>query len=636
MKLTEQQSTAVFEFCNSQKNVCVRAVPGAGKSTLILEICKKIEETTNSKCLVVAYNTDLAAHMVSMLKKNNLNSECYTFHSLCSNCIQLAPDDISFEIAINYCNMGMIEPKKLNYDYVLIDEGQDMKDVYVKLLKLVFNNIPQIFICGDANQMLYDFDPDTSANTDILEHPGSYFQNTSLWKYVNCNITHRLTKTVAEFVNKMFETDIVSMGILGSKIKVASPNPWKMGQTVVNFLNGTVENTLLLTSTKNGNRPLKALANYLTEKNIPIHIGTNNDKNDDRTKDGKLRIVTFHSSKGMEAKRVIVIMGEHEKINPSFVALTRTVNEMLIILDPKKPNNSICKTIRLNPELVDIDYETKKIVAVESISRPLVEKERPPPPQRSLQRTKPRMAIYNNFKVTKNSPKNFENEKEFIVSTGENRFEDTSKVYAQAVILYLEYFKTNKIRYMEDLLNPTKIDYDGQTNAIKMGMMNRFVYPSVPSNALLPQHLFGLAECAYFSCKNASDFCTMALATLSWDDFHYVMKQLLPVNNWIDESFFEDMCERAIDLVPDVSDAIYDVRLKHTNDNQVLHIRAHVYTRDFVVHIVWNNENSQSDRSDAAIRAAMHPLRTCKLVNILSGEIETIVATSCEEVMNSI
>lgn len=635
MQLTSQQTTAVNAFCHEGKNVCVRAVPGAGKSTLIVEICRVLEQKYDAKCLVVAYNTDLAAHMVSLLERNNLNSDCFTFHSLCSNTIQLSPDDISFKVALNNCKDGLIEAKKLPYQFLLIDEAQDMKDAYMELLDLLFDVKPKVFICGDINQMLYDFDPDSSANTEIIETPQNFFSSDCKWKFVNCNITHRLPRNVTEFVNKMFETDIVSQKYEGPKIKVVAPNPWRMGLSVIDFLNGNFDDTLLLVSTKNGNRPLKALANFLTSKNIPIHIGTN-ENNDEKLKAGKLRIVTFHSSKGMEAKKIIVVMGENEQNNPSFVALTRTKEEVLIILDPKKPNYEICKACRICSDIVEMDNATKKIVASESISRPPTQKVRPAPPQRSLQRARPRLSIYENFNVKKESFKVFDNEYDFTVLTREQLYEDTSRVYQQAVVFYVEYSRTNKIRYVEDLLNPTRIDYDQQTNAIKMGMMNRFVYPNIPSEALLPHDLYAIAEQSYFSSSSASDFCKMALASLSWDDFHYVMRQLLPVENWIDEGFFENVCEKALSLIPEDETAIYDVRLKYDCGEQVLHLRTNIYTDACVIHLVWNNELSQYNRGDAAIRAAMHPKKSCKLINILSGEMETITTQNIEGIISSI
>ena len=145
MILTTEQTDAIKAYTKDNLNVSVQAVPGAGKSTLIIELIKVLKNKKGVKCLVVAYNTDLASHMVKLISDNELDdfAVCYTFHSLCSNYIQLAPDDISFNIAINNCDCGYIEPRKINATHVLVDEVQDMKDVYIKLLKLVLEDLQQ-------------------------------------------------------------------------------------------------------------------------------------------------------------------------------------------------------------------------------------------------------------------------------------------------------------------------------------------------------------------------------------------------------------------------------------------------------------------------------------------------------------
>jgi hypothetical protein len=426
-------------------------------------------------------------------------------------------------------------------------------------------------------------------------------------------------------VNTIFETGIVSLKNHGSKITVRSPNPWKMGEEIIKFITPNINETLILTPTKNGNRPLKALLNYLSANNIKINAGGINEKNDEKLRNGKLNVITFHSSKGVEAKNIILIVPFDAKDNPLYVALTRSFENMTIIIDPKKPNFEICKACRLRPELVDMDDATKKIVAACSIT---IKKEivtRQLAPQRSLQRYRHRLSMYSSFTTRYENNGNSENiPKSFTISTSDDTYEDTSKVYAQAVILYLEYERTKRIRYMEDLLHPTRIDYEQQTKAIEFGMMNRFVYPNVPSSALLPNELLSKAEQAYSSSRDPKDFCTMALATLSWDDFHYIMRQLLPVETWMDEDYFNEICERALQLIPDDQSAVFDVRLKHAGESQILHLRAHIVTNAMVTHLVWANEISQADRADAALRAAMHPTKTCRVVNILTGETNLI------------
>ena len=80
--------------------------------------------------------------------------------------------------------------------------------MYISLLNYITMNSPNIFICGDLNQMLYDFDPDSMANTEILKKPLLFFDNEKDWCYYDCNITHRVPKNVVSFVNSIFDSNI--------------------------------------------------------------------------------------------------------------------------------------------------------------------------------------------------------------------------------------------------------------------------------------------------------------------------------------------------------------------------------------------------------------------------------------------
>jgi len=641
MLLTTEQQGALDSFTSTSNNVCVKAVPGAGKSTLILEICKSLVSHNNGKkILIVSYNTELASNMVKCLEENNLNENvmCYTFHSLCSNCIQLAPDDISFGVALNYCKMGYIEPSMINVDYVMVDEGQDMKDIYIDLLNTVLTGSPKYYICGDVNQMIYDFDPDSMANTDILLNPSKYFKNEEEWSFHYCNITHRFPFTISKFVNTIFDSNIISSKSNGNAIDVVAPSVWKLGETLLKYITEDLNNTLILTPTKNGNRPLKALLNFLSSKNIPIHINTNSEKGDEKLKLGKLNVLTFHSSKGIEAKNVIVIVPDEIKENPLYVALTRSKEKLIVVLDPNKPNYEVCLSCRKNSSIVNMSPEASMLVEKCTITEQTKQtKTRKKPPMRSLERVRPKLSFYENFSV-KLEQKLDSNDEDinFLVKTEKNTFENTSKVYAQAVMLFIEFSRTKKIRFIEDLLNPTRIEYEHQSNAIKMGMMNRFVYPRVPSSSLLPEDLYNKAEVSYKSSKNAKDFCTMALATLAWDDLHHVMRQLLPVESWVDELYFEKCCENALNIVPDEPNSLYDVRLKHYNEEQVMHIRSHIYNDKNVVHLIWSKETTQYDKGDAALRAAMHPKKTCKLINLLSNEVDIVTVNNTENILENL
>ena len=87
MQLSAEQEEAVSKF-SSGHNVCVKAVPGAGKSRVLVETCRRVSQGLS---IIIAYNRDLCEETCAKLRDANLSDRvlCYTFHGLCCACLQL-------------------------------------------------------------------------------------------------------------------------------------------------------------------------------------------------------------------------------------------------------------------------------------------------------------------------------------------------------------------------------------------------------------------------------------------------------------------------------------------------------------------------------------------------------------------
>ncbi len=73
-------SSTVTKHLSDGHNVAIEAVPGAGKTHLILKTCCN----DNVPSLVLAYNRELAEKVTAMLGEDSPMTTCVTFHSLCS------------------------------------------------------------------------------------------------------------------------------------------------------------------------------------------------------------------------------------------------------------------------------------------------------------------------------------------------------------------------------------------------------------------------------------------------------------------------------------------------------------------------------------------------------------------------
>ena len=159
MDLNTEQALAVEAFQNGYNTKCV-AVPGAGKSKTLISTCKSY---TDGLILILAYNHDLCEETQEKIFEENMSDRVitFTFHALASYCIFPTHDDTALFDAIEGVESGEVEVKhKISVSAVLIDEAQDFRPSFYRLLKLVLDLKPnvQYMIVGDPKQTLYTYD----------------------------------------------------------------------------------------------------------------------------------------------------------------------------------------------------------------------------------------------------------------------------------------------------------------------------------------------------------------------------------------------------------------------------------------------------------------------------------------------
>ena len=164
---------------------------------------------------------------------------------------------------------------------------------------------------------------------------------------------------------------------------------------------------------------------------------------------------------------------------------------------------------------------------------------------------------------------------------------------------------------------------------MELGHLARFVPPNIPSHALLPKYIYDVVETLYSQngnaeCDKVDDFCTLAIASLAWGDFHHSLRQLVPTKHWTNVKIFKFLCKRLSSFVPEDPTLLFDVRNVHQDRGRMVHLRTFAVCEMYAIHYVWAFETSTKDLTDAALRAAFHPRFLCKLINLLSGEEITV------------
>ena len=262
MPLTDLQTQAISLF-HSGKCVSAQAVPGAGKTHMLVHAC----QTVHNRYLILSYNVQLKNDTCRALEDAETDAICITFHALCTRCIAPARDDISLLTAVERVEQGVLEVHDLpDVTHILIDEAQDVRPLYTRLLKVLGLVPPNVtmFVVGDHMQLIYDFDEDFPASLSTLKHPMEVF-SAGNWTHIELSNTHRLTHQMAHMVQILFGVNVQAQKS-GPKVVVeeavdANEIFSKVGPLLTR--SNKDKRTMLLVHKKKGNRILRGLLNKL-------------------------------------------------------------------------------------------------------------------------------------------------------------------------------------------------------------------------------------------------------------------------------------------------------------------------------------------------------------------------------------
>jgi hypothetical protein len=348
-----------------KNNLIINAVAGSGKTTTSMYIAKQYNEC---KILLLTYNAKLKMETRNKVKSLNLtNIEVHSYHSFCVKYYDKSAitDKKIYEIILNKSH----PLKKFSYDIIIIDEAQDISPLYYELICKINNNnnnnygYAKICIMGDEKQSIYDFN---NADERYITNADQLFNfNYFGWTTCKLSTSFRLTTKITDFINKIT--------FKYSKIKSMKESEIKPEYIIYNAYNHkiiydkitdyldkgyTPSDIFILTpSLKSPNCPCRKLENYITNNNINIEKQINSGKiinvyvpsseeeklDDDVIKD-KLVFSTFHQSKGLERKIVIIYNFDNSYFefyaksnepticpNTLYVAMTRAQEHLILI-----------------------------------------------------------------------------------------------------------------------------------------------------------------------------------------------------------------------------------------------------------------------------------------------------------------
>ena len=312
---TEQQ--VIINYIQQGKNVIVDACAGSGKSTTILSCALALQD---KKVLQLTYNKTLRHEVQEKVVELQIpNMEVHTYHSLAYNYYH---HDGQMDNGIRRIIRDNINPKtKLpEFDLLVVDEAQDMTNVYYRLLLKFIQDSQrpfQVMILGDKMQGLYDF---KGADTRFLTFGQSCWQDVPLLvsnEFVCCTLktSYRITVPMARFVNNALLDEKRLWAVKqGSPVMYIRRDNFATAKCIVAQIaylieQGAVYEDFYILAGSIKGKFIKVLENMLVERNIPCYLPSqeNQDQLDKRIIHQKLVFSTFHSVKGRQRKYVFVL-----------------------------------------------------------------------------------------------------------------------------------------------------------------------------------------------------------------------------------------------------------------------------------------------------------------------------------------
>jgi hypothetical protein len=351
----EQQN--IIDLLNDY-NVIVDSVAGCGKTTTNLFIAKHY---SNLNILLLTYNSKLKIETKERVQLHNINNlDVFSYHSFT---VKYYNNKGYTDKIIKDTVTKNLQPKfKYNYDLIIIDEAQDLTPLYYELVCKIYkdNNNKNVKICllGDVHQSIYQFN---NADGRYLVYSDQLFNlNSYKWKKSNLSYSFRITNEMAKFVNNcVFDYDkVLSNKISNVKPKYYMCNSYNNNfilKEILNFINKGYKYDdifVLAPSIKSEKTPIRNLENKIKNlyPNINVYVPSSDEEEIDKTIiENKIVFSTFHQTKGLERKVVIVFNFDYSYFkffsknkntdvcpNEIYVAITRAKEHLILIHDNKQ------------------------------------------------------------------------------------------------------------------------------------------------------------------------------------------------------------------------------------------------------------------------------------------------------------
>lgn len=328
--------------------VVVNAAAASGKTFVITERVKWLilQGVPKDKIVVITFTNNAAEEMKTRLGELSNGVFINTIHSYVNYLLLSAGIDtrqyLDAEKFDELFKLVKQNPHCIKLvEHLLLDEAQDSDELQWEFI-LDYVKPQNWFVVGDTNQAIYGF---KGASPEIMED----LMHQSDTVTFNLLVNHRNDKSILNFAKRIInknnfdnpDESISNSNEYGQVIET----DYSL-ETLVNYINATIKqgncykNWFVL---GRSNQQVQDMYNYLTTHNIPCdtfkRAEMTNAELSKRLADDTVKVLTIHSSKGLENDYVAVQGGlfyNDEERRVCYVAATRAKHLLLWFRRPKK------------------------------------------------------------------------------------------------------------------------------------------------------------------------------------------------------------------------------------------------------------------------------------------------------------
>jgi hypothetical protein len=369
--LSASQAEVIDKMADG-KNIQLLSVPGGGKTRTIAQ---KVLAFPHLNFIIISYNTKLVTETRNYIKQVVTNRDwkktfvlVKTYHGLLS-CLKKSAihNDSLFNDCVDTLNFNALRKhwRYANFHRVIVDEGQDLRFSYFKLLPIFFAQVcysPSMLRCaflGDEEQVVYDFFPVSKADSRFLTLADQIFapffasdpsRAPIEWYKARLPCSYRLTPQIANFMNalisdpnrtivsakqpktagwvEMHICDVYSSKCADVILDIVKKEAGKQGQGYGDIM--------ILFQSLNNRSPARAIVDELVANGVPVNVARAGTLSSSNSGENKVRILPAPSSKGLESRTVLYIhldpiLEPRFVRRVDFVACTRASEHLYLI-----------------------------------------------------------------------------------------------------------------------------------------------------------------------------------------------------------------------------------------------------------------------------------------------------------------